>query len=245
MKPYCADPRTKIVVALCLSTAALAVGNIWFVAGVGVLSVVTALMFKVKYILIVKRLKYIFMLFLMLAVIQSIFIADETALIAFGGVRLLSVTGIEMGARTFMRMLAIISAGAIMSTADYRMTVQGLVQWKMPYELAFMTSIAIRFMPIFAGEFRDSVTAVQLRGVDIKKVPFSRRIKLYVYILSPVVTGAMKRAQELAIAMETRAYGAFKKRTSYIQLKMAWQDYAVIFVSVAAAVGFIYASFMI
>jgi len=86
---------------------------------------------------------------------------------------------------------------------------------KVPYEIAFMVSIAVRFLPIFRNEMIDMVTALQLRGIDLKKLGYREKIKVYQYLLLPITTNSILMAKELATAMEMRGFRAYAQRTSY------------------------------
>jgi energy-coupling factor transport system permease protein len=166
-------------------------------------------------------------------------------LIRVFSINLVTEKGLLMGVKTFVRMLVILTSASIMTTVNYRETVQGLVQWKVPYLLAFMVSVALRFLPIFAGELKDSLTALQLRGIDLKKIPFGKKLRVYVYLLTPVVMSVLKRAQTLSMAMEARAFGAYPSRVSYLVLKLKARDYIVQLTSVLLSAAYITGSFVL
>jgi energy-coupling factor transport system permease protein len=46
-----------------------------------------------------------------------------------------------------------------------------LCSGRIPYEIAFMVSVAIRFLPLLTDEIKNVVTAVQLRGIELDKIP--------------------------------------------------------------------------
>jgi energy-coupling factor transport system permease protein len=100
-----------------------------------------------------------------------------------------------------------------------------------------MVSVGIRFLPMLRNEFRDVITAIQLRGVELKRIPLKKRIRVYSYIFTPIVAGAINKARKLSIAMETRAFRAYPDRTSYLILKLIARDYIVIIVSFLFTVG--------
>jgi energy-coupling factor transport system permease protein len=62
-------------------------------------------------------------------------------------------------------------------------------------------------------------------------------MKVYSYIFTPVIAGAVNKAQKLSIAMETRAFRAYPKRTSYLVLQMMLKDYMVTAVSFILTAG--------
>ena len=83
-----------------------------------------------------------------------------------------------------------------------------------------MVSIGLRFIPMMRDEFRDSLTAIQLRGVVIKELRLRKRFRLYSYLLLPVIAASLQNARELAMSMEMRAFRAMRERTSYYSLAL-------------------------
>lgn len=164
--------------------------------------------------------------------IQSIFIADGTSIITLGDITFLTIQGIMKGLQLVLRMLIIIISASIMATNTSREIVQGLVQWRIPYEIAFMVSIAIRFLPMLTDEIRDVVIAIQLRGIELEKIPLRKRIKIYSYVLMPIVANTMVKARKLSTAMEMRGFGVNENRTSYHTLQMRRIDYTVIVITI-------------
>lgn len=238
------DPRTLLVIVVCLSTAVLVAQNICYVLGIGAASILLALAFKVNFVRLVKRFRRIIYLLLVISLVQSIFTPDTHVLVRVFSVNLITEKGLLMGVKTFVRMLVILTSASIMTTTNYRETVQGLVQWKVPYMLAFMVSVALRFLPIFSEELRDSLTALQLRGIDLRKIPFGKKLKVYVYLLTPVVMSVLKRAQTLSMAMEARAFGAYPSRVSYLVLRLRARDYLVQAFAVAVSAAVVAGSFL-
>lgn len=133
----------------------------------------------------------------------------------------------------------IMTSGVIMSTSNYRDTIQALVQWKVPYKIAFMTSLSLRFIPIFMEEFQDSMVALQLKGVDFKKIPFGRKMQIYIYLITPIIMSSLKHAEEIAIAMEARAFGAYGRRVEYLVLTLKAHDFVVMMASVLLSFGYV------
>ncbi|MEM2849611.1 MAG: energy-coupling factor transporter transmembrane component T, partial [Candidatus Bathyarchaeia archaeon] len=63
---------------------------------------------------------------------------------------------------------------------------------------------------------------------ELEKGKIIERIRNTLPILVPLFIRSFQRSMELAEAMESRAYGAIKKRTSLYELKMSRNDYALI-----------------
>lgn len=108
-----------------------------------------------------------------------------------------------------------------------------LEQSGIPYEFCFAFTTAIRFVPVLAEEAQTIMAAQKSRGLELEKGNFIGRIKNYIPILIPLIVSAIRRSLELAEAMESRAWGAIKKRTNLYVLKMKQGDYLLIAISTA------------
>jgi len=106
-----------------------------------------------------------------------------------------------------------------------------LEQIGVPYEFCFAFTTAIRFVPVLAEEAQTIIDAQRARGLELEGGNFIRRVKNYIPILIPLIVNAIRRSLELAEAMESRAWGASKKRTNIYVLKMGGRDYLFILLS--------------
>jgi energy-coupling factor transport system permease protein len=103
-----------------------------------------------------------------------------------------------------------------------------LEQSRMQYEFAFAFTTAVRFVPVLAEEAQTIMDAQKVRGLELDKGNILKRIRNYIPILIPLIVSAIRRSLELAEAMESRAWGAVKKRTNLYRLKLQKGDYILI-----------------
>ena len=82
--------------------------------------------------------------------------------------------------------------------------------------------------------------AQKARGLELEKGGLLKRIRNYVPVLIPLIVSAIRRSLELAEAMESRAWGATKKRTNLYLLKLRRGDYALLAITVGILVVAIY-----
>jgi energy-coupling factor transport system permease protein len=108
-----------------------------------------------------------------------------------------------------------------------------LEQSKVPFEFAFAFTTAVRFVPVLAEEAQTIMDAQKARGSELEKGNLMKRIRNYIPVLIPLIVSAIRRSLELAEAMESRAWGACKKRTNLYALKLHKGDYALLAISVA------------
>lgn len=238
------DPRTKIVIVLSLSTLSLIYDDISMLIVFLSISCLCSVLMNSNLIAILVRLKKLICVMAAIAIVQSLFIKTGNPILKIGTFTLLTDYGIIKSLEFVLRLGIIIVSAAIITTSSSREIVQGLVQWRCPYEIAFMVSVAIRFLPIFKEEMTDMVIAIQLRGIDLKRVKLEKKIKVYKYILFPIVTNSILKAKELSTAMEMRGFRAYPSRTSYMTLKMQNIDYIVIIISFIFAILFLILKFI-
>lgn len=92
------------------------------------------------------------------------------------------------------------------------------------HEISMMMSIAIRFIPTLLEETDKIIKAQTARGADFEGGKLLDKAKALIPILVPLFISAFRRADELAIAMESRCYNGGDHRTSLKQLKIKKRD---------------------
>ena len=92
------------------------------------------------------------------------------------------------------------------------------------HELAMMMSIALRFIPTLMEETDRIMKAQMARGADFESGNLLARAKGLVPILIPLFISALRRADELAMAMEARCYQGGEGRTRFHSLKFSYLD---------------------
>ena len=115
-----------------------------------------------------------------------------------------------------------------------------LEQSRVPYEFAFAFTTAVRFVPVLAEEAQTIMDAQKARGLELEKGGILKRIRNYVPVLIPLIVSAIRRSLELAEAMESRAWGATKKRTNLYALRLHRGDFALLAITIGVLVVAIY-----
>ncbi|MDN5352775.1 MAG: energy-coupling factor transport system permease protein [Clostridiales bacterium] len=222
------DPRSKLLIAFGLSTLALVFNDLLSLTALFFMGILLNMAMKAELLQIAVRIRKFLFLMFGIAVIQSVFSSAGEPILTIAGLTLIRDEGLIKALAYLIRLSTVVVSATILSTSTRRELVQGLVQLKCPYEIAFMVSVAIRFLPELRNELLDSMTALQLRGIDLQVLPIRKKLKIYQYILLPVLTNAILNARELSNAMEMRAFRAFSKRTDYHTLHMHKVDYVLL-----------------
>ncbi len=101
------------------------------------------------------------------------------------------------------------------------------------HEMTMMMSMALRFIPTLISETDKIMSAQKARGADFETGGLVSRAKALLPILVPLFVSAFRRADELAVAMESRCYHGGEGRTRMKQLSMQRRDGIALFLGAA------------
>jgi energy-coupling factor transport system permease protein len=167
-----------------------------------------------------------------------IFLMNILSLYFYGGYESLSAIVERSLALTVRFMVLIESFSVFFLTTSPDLLGLALEQSRVPYELCFAFTTAVRFVPVLAEEAQSIMDAQKARGLELEGGNFLKKIRNYIPILIPLIVNAIRRSLELAETMESRAWGATKNRTNLYILKMGRKDlYLVLFAFVILAVS--------
>lgn len=233
------DPRVKLLFIILLTTLAVLAKDVIYMSIILVVGIVINLCLKTDILYAIKRLRHFLSILIFIAIVQSLSIKGGRVLIPIGNTALLSTKGLQFSLEFLLRMSIIVVSGLIATSTDGREMIDGLLKLHMPYELAFMTSISLRFIPVFSEEFKTRLNAISMRGIDIKKLSLPKKIRVYAYLISPTISGCIMRSEVLAKSMQVRGFRAHPKRTMLRELKMRILDYILVLISLLIAAVFL------
>ena len=133
-----------------------------------------------------------------------------------------------------LRLAAIIAlaliAGLTTTGPDLvRATVQ---QLRVPYRVGYTALAAFRFVPRFGHELDVIRQAHRVRGAHGGRGPFAAAARWWGYIV-PLLAGAIRHAERVALAMDARAFGAHPDRTE--RHLVPWRTRDTVFTALFAA----------
>ena len=113
------------------------------------------------------------------------------------------------------------------------------------HEISMMMSIALRFIPILIEETDKIMKAQMARGADFESGNIIQKARAMVPLLVPLFISAMRRATDLAMAMEARCYHGGEGRTKLKPLKYKKIDiiaylYYLIYMLICIALVFVF-----
>lgn len=92
------------------------------------------------------------------------------------------------------------------------------------HELALIMSLALSFIPTLIDETDRIVKAQKARGASFDSGGLIKRAKAFIPILIPLLVSSFRRADELALAMNSRCYEGATKRTQMRIMRLTWRD---------------------
>ncbi len=218
------DPRSKMLTVLVLTSLSVVTKDplpAFFLLGVTLL---VALLFQGNLSVLYKMLRLL-PLFLLLIPVHSFFSQEGVALLVVFSTPLMTTFGVLRVFLLFLRLTSIILASSILLSLDTRDMIQGLIQWRIPYEIAFMVQLGLSFLPLLGQELADALIAIQLRGLEIARLPLKKKLALYSYLFLPVLVGVLMKARQISMTLEMRAFRFTSRRTSFRRLTLSPLDY--------------------
>lgn len=97
-------------------------------------------------------------------------------------------------------------------------------------DFALMTLIALRFIPTLIEEAEQLTKAQSARGASFSTGSLRERTQSMLALFVPFMRNTLRRASELAVALEARGYQAEGHQTRLYEKSFSWRDYLVLLV---------------
>jgi energy-coupling factor transport system permease protein len=104
-------------------------------------------------------------------------------------------------------------------------------------EFALMALLALRFIPTLTEEAELLIKAQTARGADFSHGTLRERAQSLAALFVPLLQGALRRAADLAAALDARGYTVEGRQTLLHEGRLAARDYVTFAVVVLVTVG--------
>ena len=226
------DPRTKIIISILFIVSLFVInkfpGYLLVIAFLGAIIINS----KVPLRFIIKGLKPILFLVLITGILNIFMIkgTEDTLLFHLGFLNIYE-EGLSTAAFMALRLVFLIIGTSMLTltTSPIELT-DGIERLLRPigktlaHELAMMMTIALRFIPTLMEETDKIIKAQEARGADFDSGNIIQKAKSLIPILVPLFISSFRRADELAMAMESRCYRGGAGRTRMKELKYSYRD---------------------
>ena len=241
------DPRTKILLVVLYIVALFCADSL---LAYGILALVLAVCVRISRVglkALVRGLKPVVFIIVFTGILNLFFTPGDQALVEWGFLRITTV-GARNALFMVLRIMLLIIGTFLMTytTSPISLTdgLERLLNWMKKlhvpvHELAMIMSIALRFIPTLIEETDKIMSAQKARGADFESGSIIQKAKALIPILVPLFVSAIRRAEELATAMECRCYHGGDGRTKLHVLRYAGRDYADLAMGAVITAGII------
>lgn len=188
------------------------------------------------------RLRMLFLLvFVMTLLIWTVFYGPDgrPPLLAWGPL-LVSHTAPWFGLGMALKLELFLGAGILfLSTTRIEDFAYALTRLGMPYRVGFTMTMAFRLVPVFVDAATTVVQAQRCRGLDFEGGGLWQRARRYVPVIVPVFMGALRRADQMAMALDARGFQRDARRTALDVHPVRAADLVAAVVLLAVALSYV------
>ena len=246
------DPRVKLFGTLIYIISLFVFKGLPAFILAAIFLVVLIKLSKVPFSYMVKGLKTI-VLIMLFAAVFNLFLTPGTKLVSFW-IFTITYEGLKNAVVMMVRLIFLIIGTSLMTltttpnelTDGLEKALSPLKYIKVPvHEIAMMMSIALRFIPILIEETDKIMKAQMSRGVDFESGNILERGKKLIPVLVPLFIAAIRRASDLAMAMDARCYNGGEGKTRLHPLIYEKRDYIAYGIMLLYVVIMIFCSFIL
>ena len=230
------DARVKLVITLLYIVSLFLIKSFIGYAFVIIALAIVIKVSKVPFKFMVKGLKSLVFIIIFTALINVFTVKGGETLVTFWK---LSITteGVFFAIKMALRIILLIIGSSLLTltTTPIKLTdgiealLKPLSKIGVPaHDIAMMMTIALRFIPTLLDETDKIIKAQQARGADFDTGRLRDKARALVPILVPLFISSFRRADELAMAMESRCYNGGANRTRMNVMKVTSIDYTAI-----------------
>lgn len=238
------DARLKILLTIAAIALIFCAKNFFSLVTVAVLIILVLAASKIPFKMYFKNLKFILPIIILTTLINLFYIKDGNILFEF---KIIKITDYGVMRSVFMALrviLLILISSVLTYTTSPNDITDGLESIFSPlkyiglgkpiHTMTMMMTIALRFIPTLIEEAQKIMNAQKARGADFENGNLVNKIKAVIPILIPLLISSVRRAYDLAEAMESRCYNGGVGRTRLKQFKLKLRDYITVAVTVSA-----------
>lgn len=228
------DPRIKLLSSLVLMVVVFLIHSVTgYLVLLGVLFLLVLLSrVPIRYFL--NGLKPILMLLLLTVSLQIFFTKGTDTPLFDWWIITIYREGLVAAVFILLRLVLLVFSSSLLTLTTSPMRLTSAIEFILkPFsymglptaEISMMMTIALRFIPTILEETDRLIKAQSSRGAEFETGNLLKRLQGLIPILVPLFISSFRRADDLAIAMESRCFQVGVKRTQMHPLTFRPQDF--------------------
>ena len=149
-----------------------------------------------------------------------------------------SWTGLVFGLGMGLKLLSFLLMNVVLlSTTRVEELTSAFTRIGLPYRVGFTLTLAFRLVPLFADSAGTVLQAQRLRSLGVETKGLVARLRRTVPVIIPVFMGALRRADQMAIALDMRGFSLPGPRRAILERRVGVADAVALAVAIAAPVS--------
>ena len=241
------DARMKIILTFALIIAIFVCKSIPSLLLMVAITVFLVAVSSVPFKMVLKSIKPIAIIVVFTGILNLFYVTGGKTLFEWSFIHITTkgiFTAVFMAVRIIC--LVVISSLLTYTTTPTMLTdaierlLSPLKVFKIPvHTLAMMMTLALRFIPTLIEEIDRISNAQKARGADLDSGGLIEKVKALIPIIVPLFVSSIRRAYELADAMDCRCYVGGDGRTRMKQMKLKGSDFVSLLVTAVLIAGLI------
>ncbi|KXI18495.1 cobalt ABC transporter, ATP-binding protein [Gardnerella vaginalis] len=234
------DPRVTLISCFILIFSAFRVTNY---SQLGILSIATLILTifaRIQFSKLISFLHVLISIFIFSSIL-NIFIVKTGRILFYLFSIPITLDGVNFTIlfSTRLSLAMLIGLTVILTFTPTRLTqacasiISPLKVFKLPtQEIAFIMTLALRFLPTLSKEAKAISIAQTARGGSIKNGSLKKRLQAMTSLIIPGFAGVIRHAYNLGLALDSRCYIPQEARTHFHVLKIRFRDIALAIFSI-------------
>ena len=243
------DPRVKIILSLCYLVGIIFINSFFGFAIITVALILAFIFSKVPVKSVFRSIKPIIFLIVFTTIINLLFVNDGRVIAEWWIIKI-TEGGLIFSGRMVLRLLYLVLGASFLTLTttpvDLSSAIGSLLSplyiFRIPVHIfSLIMSITLCFIPSLMEEADRIIRAQKARCANFESGNIFKRAKAFIPILIPLLIGAFRRAEDLALAMESRCFGAVKRPTKMKKMKVGLRDLfgAIFFLAIFAVMLYV------
>ncbi|MBW6515008.1 MAG: energy-coupling factor transporter transmembrane protein EcfT [Candidatus Cloacimonetes bacterium] len=230
--------RTILLTALTLSSIAVFRQNILTQLMVAFIAILLLMLQRDRRSLfgkLIGRIRHFWFAIVAIIILQILFRQDGAVYLSIWFVKVTDV-GVMYGLSVGMRLINLILIAGLLfniSSSEYMLAFKA---WRIPYEISFLVTTVIRFIPDYYRLFIAYRETMYLRNINLKELSIRNKLSALVSLLIPALTTNLADVKYRAIALDLKGFRYSKQRTNLYESKLKAHDYLIQFITLAGFV---------
>lgn len=226
------DPRTKLIASVIFIATMFICKSYYSYLACFLFLMACVWVSKIPVSSVLKSIKAIVFV-IVITVLINVFFYEEGKVLASWWVITITDQGLIFASKMAMRLVFLVTGTSLITLTTTPMNLtDGLESLFKPlkkigfpvHDVAIIMSIALRFIPTLMEEIDKIMMAQKARGASFDSGGLIKRARALVPILIPLFVSTFRRADELALALDSRCYNATPNRTKMKVLKFTAKD---------------------